>query len=534
MANQKASVPVWLRRISQIFFLLLFFYLFLATTYRPENEAGDLLTLFFDLDPLVMITVWLGGHAAASALFLSFITLAVTLIFGRWFCGWVCPFGTLHHLFARIKKGKKNDMIQAGRYTVWQKSKYYVLVGLLVSTVFGANLAGWIDPFSFLTRAMATAVFPAINTGFQGIFDWFYNVNPLHLSAASEPIYRVLRKYFLTMGQPHFFWGTLLGVLFGVVIILNFFRGRFWCRYVCPLGGMLGLVGKYTPLRLKIDPDKCTSCMTCTSVCPTAADPQAKGSWRPSECIYCWNCESACPETALSFSFGVPKSDIPKMDLGRRQVITAGVAGLGSCLLLRTHPLAGAENNNPDLIRPPGALAENDFLEKCIRCGECMKICPTNVLQPAMLEAGLEGLWSPVVKMNLGYCEYKCTMCTQICPTEAIKPLRLEEKQKIKIGMAHVDRNRCLPWAFDRSCVVCQEHCPLPEKAIWLEEVTVVNARGTEVAVKRPHVNADLCIGCGICQDKCPVSDQAAIRVTSVGETRNFKNQFRTADRYSG
>jgi formate hydrogenlyase subunit 6/NADH:ubiquinone oxidoreductase subunit I len=82
--------------------------------------------------------------------------------------------------------------------------------------------------------------------------------------------------------------------------------------------------------------------------------------------------------------------------------------------------------------------------------------------------------------------------------------------------------------------VVCQEHCPLPDKAISLEEVTVVNAKGTEVTLKRPYVNADLCIGCGICQDKCPVSDQAAIRVTSVGESRNFKNQFRTADRYSG
>ena len=55
-----------------------------------------------------------------------------------------------------------------------------------------------------------------------------------------------------------------------------------------------------------------------------------------------------------------------------------------------------------------------------------------------------------------------------------------------------------------------------------------------EEAVEQPYVDAELCIGCGICQNKCPVSDQAAIRVTSVGETRNFNNQFLTADRYSG
>jgi formate hydrogenlyase subunit 6/NADH:ubiquinone oxidoreductase subunit I len=125
-------------------------------------------------------------------------------------------------------------------------------------------------------------------------------------------------------------------------------------------------------------------------------------------------------------------------------------------------------------------------------------------------------------------------MCSQVCPTDAIEALSLEKKQTVKIGLAHVDRNRCLPWAYDRPCVVCQEHCPLPDKAIRLEEVTVVSAKGNEVTLKRPYVNADLCIGCGICQDKCPVSDQAAIRVTSVGESRNFKNQFRTADRYSG
>jgi polyferredoxin len=306
MDKSKTSAAVWLRRLSQTLFLLLFLYLFLATTYRPGNEADGMLTLFFDLDPLVMVTVWLGGHAVASALFLSFITLAATLVFGRWFCGWVCPFGTLHQFFSRMKKGKKKALIQAGRYTAWQKSKYYVLVGLLVSALFGVNLAGWIDPFSFFYRAMATAVFPAFNAGIQGVFDWFYEVNPLHLSAVSEPIYRVLRNHFLMMGQPHFFWGALLGVLFGAVIILNLFRGRFWCRYICPLGGMLGIVGKNPVLRLEVNPDKCSHCMKCVAACPTAADPRGQGNWRPSECIYCWKCESDCPENAITFQFKAP------------------------------------------------------------------------------------------------------------------------------------------------------------------------------------------------------------------------------------
>jgi MauM/NapG family ferredoxin protein len=233
-------------------------------------------------------------------------------------------------------------------------------------------------------------------------------------------------------------------------------------------------------------------------------------------------------------NFFSPPTRESRLDLGRRNVIVAGVIGLSSGLLFKMNPLSGSRNFDPGLIRPPGSLTEDDFLGKCIRCGECMKVCPTNVIQPVMLEAGLEGLWSPVVKTRIGYCEYKCNMCTQVCPTEAISKLTLEQKQKTRIGLAHVDRNRCLPYAYARSCEVCYEQCPLPEKAIKLEDVIVTSARGSKFAVKQPHVNAELCIGCGLCENKCPVSDDAAIRVTSVGEARNFKNQFLRADRLSG
>jgi len=223
-----------------------------------------------------------------------------------------------------------------------------------------------------------------------------------------------------------------------------------------------------------------------------------------------------------------------RIDIGRRNVLGAAVVGLAGGVLMKGNPLESGRTYSTGIIRPPGSIAEGEFLDKCIRCGECMKVCPTNVVQPVMLEAGLEGMWTPVLKQELGYCEYKCNMCTQVCPTDAIMKMTLEEKQKAKIGLAFVDRSRCLPWAYARPCQVCYEQCPLPEKAIKLEDVKVTTARGTAITVKQPHVNAELCIGCGICQNKCPVSDQAAVRVTSTGESRNFKNQFLTADRYSG
>ncbi len=225
----------------------------------------------------------------------------------------------------------------------------------------------------------------------------------------------------------------------------------------------------------------------------------------------------------VSNFFRPPKDK--RLDLSRRSLLAAGLAGLGGGLLFEIHPQAGSRTFNPALIRPPGSVAEEEFRSTCIRCGECMKVCPTNAIHPTLFEAGLEGLWSPVLNMNLGYCEYECTLCTQVCPTDAIKELTLEEKTKTKMGMAFIDRNRCLPYASARSCIVCEEHCPTPEKAIWFEEVEVLNEASEQVLLKRPRVNPDLCIGCGICQNKCPFADQPAIYVTSAGETRNPDNQ---------
>lgn len=219
-----------------------------------------------------------------------------------------------------------------------------------------------------------------------------------------------------------------------------------------------------------------------------------------------------------------------EVDLGRRQVLTAGVIGLSGGLILRVQPLAEGRTFEPALIRPPGSIPEDEFLGKCIRCGECMKVCPTNAINPTLLEAGIEGLWSPFMKMRLGYCEYECSLCSQVCPTGAIRKMSLEEKQKTKIGLAFFDKNRCLPYAYARPCIVCEEHCPTPKKAIWFEETTVNNSSGEEVLVKQPHVDAELCIGCGICENKCPVADRAAVYVTSVGESRNPENQILLTD----
>jgi ferredoxin len=171
-----------------------------------------------------------------------------------------------------------------------------------------------------------------------------------------------------------------------------------------------------------------------------------------------------------------------------------------------------ARRGHPLLIRPPGAR-EDELLSRCIRCAECSRACPTSAIQPAITEAGLEGLWTPVLVPRIGYCDYSCNACGQVCPVQAIPRLSLQQKRQHVIGKACIDRNQCIPWADFRPCIVCEEMCPVPDKAIELEQLEVQNGEGQWVTLQRPHVIRDRCIGCGICEYKCPVNGEAAIRV---------------------
>lgn len=507
------------RRISQGIFLLLFLFLFLQTESKGRDELSYPVKIFLDFDPLIFITTLLSAHSVQTTFYFSIVTIVATLILGRVFCGWVCPLGTLNNMISSIKRQRSNTQ---GRS--WYRIKYYVLIFLVVSSLFSSQLTGIMDPISLLIRSLSVSIYPLFNYGTRAVFDGIYSSDIKGIVDVSEYIYSALKKTVLSFQQTFYNQSLFIGALFLLILGLNLVEKRFWCKYLCPLGALLGLVSRFSILKRSVS-EGCNSCGVCADVCQGGADPDKKERWRDTECLYCWNCDDICPQNAVSFGFS-GKRVAESMDIGRRRVLTSVAAGVIAVPLLRANPLSKPEFINHKLIRPPGSLNEGDFLKRCVKCGECMKVCITNGLQPTLLEAGLEGIWSPLLIPKIGYCEYRCTLCGQVCPTGAIKRLSMAEKAKVKIGLAMIDKGRCLPYAHARPCIVCEEVCPTPKKAIWLERVTVKDRNGKEVAVQQPHVDLELCIGCGICETKCPVVDMPAVYITNIGESRSKENQL--------
>jgi polyferredoxin len=541
------SLRIW-RRGSQILFFALFLFLLIQTQYRGSLKSAEQeirlsypVQIFLEFDPFVAITNILATGALYRNLFLAIFLIILTLFLGRFFCGWICPLGTLNHFFSWLHSETKIGIrrIHLQRYKKWQVTKYFLLIIALVLAIFGSVWFLALDPISLTVRSFTVAVFPGLEVIVDTFQSFFYSINFYPLQLMGEILSYGFGKFIFGFRPLFFRQSVLIGILFGVILLANFRVTRFWCRALCPLGALLGFLSRWSILGLEKQPSRCTDCNLCLFDCQGGDDPIPGAKWRKAECHLCFNCVASCEEGALKFTwFPGGATTIETVDLKRRKLLRGALAGAVLFPVLRSSVSYEAEVS-PWRIRPPGALDEENFLERCIRCGECMKVCPNNALHPALTEAGLEGLWTPVLVPKIGYCEPSCVLCGQVCPTGAIWEISQDEKlgylsprvkdktrQPVRIGTAFVDRGRCLPWAMARECIVCEEWCPISPKAIYLEEAVVLNSEGKPVRVRRPYVDPERCTGCGACEYACPVKDRSAIYVTSVGESRSRKNQF--------
>ena len=144
-----------------------------------------------------------------------------------------------------------------------------------------------------------------------------------------------------------------------------------------------------------------------------------------------------------------------------------------------------------DELRPPGALPEEEFLERCIKCGRCSAACPYQSIKPAGWTYGLS-VGTPVIEPRETPC-YLCMICPDVCPTDALRPLG---KEQVDMGEAIVDRTTC--YAFQGIlCRACVDACPFQGKAI------------AQNLALEPVVDPEYCVGCGLCVKVCPVDPEA-------------------------
>jgi len=490
----KKALP-YLRRGVQILSFLFLLYLVIRTAFPLEIMIP--VDLYLRLDPFIAIISMLTHKGLIERMLPAFGVLLVVIVAGNFFCGWFCPMGAVIDFFDRLlfrekKRTKPIDDQPLKRF------RYGVFLFSVIAGLMAFQVMYLLDPISLITRTMVIAFYPPAIYLFNHLIPPVQGLlpkNPFLISSLPLPVFKVNLFIFL---------------FFVAILALGVIRRRFWCRYLCPLGTLFSVFSRLRLFRRDVT-EGCTSCQKCVKSCPVGAIPsETPRDYRQQDCIFCFQCLE-CPPEAVSFQLHRPRwKAVDGVNLSRRYVLGSLAFGGLSALMIKTNPLqseSGLKNNR--LVRPPGSLPEKEFVAVCTGCGECLKVCPNNGLQSTFLEAGLAGLYTPRLVSRIGYCEEFCNFCGRVCPTEAIRPLSIEEKRLIQIGVAHIDKTRCIAWDTDKICLVCNEQCSY--HAIIGDDK------------KRPIVKEERCTGCGICENKCPVDGESAIIVYSSGVQKKLK-----------
>ena len=436
--------------------------------------------------------------------------LILTLIFGRIYCSIVCPMGVLQDIIARVGRIRQRNPYSYSKAKNWLR--YGVLVVFIVMLVAGiGSLVALLAPYSSFGRIAANI--------FQPIYIAGNNV--LASIAESWDSYAFYHRDIWIRSQSTFLIAIATLVVIGVLAWRN---GRTYCNTICPVGTLLSFFARFSWLKIQFDEEKCRKCSKCTKNCKAACIDYKTLTVDYSRCVVCGNCLSECAFGGLKYVHTRNKGQETPPSLtegeerktrneGRRAfLIGTSLAAVSAALAQKEKKVDGGlaeiEDKMPidrtTPLTPPGSLSAQNMAQHCTGCQLCVAECPNDVLRPS---TDLMKLMQPTMSYERGYCRPECTRCSEVCPTGAIKPVRREEKSSLQVGHAVWVKHNCLPTRDGVSCGNCARHCP----AGAIEMVSFTRGDGTEVEV--PAVNTARCIGCGACENLCPVRPFPAIFV---------------------
>ncbi|PKP06177.1 MAG: hydroxyacid dehydrogenase [Bacteroidetes bacterium HGW-Bacteroidetes-5] len=450
--------------------------------------------LFSQFLKIQFVPSLLGIFSGGAVVFVLLILL--TLLFGRVYCSTLCPLGTFQDSTTRVAnlfKSKKKRRFKYDKPKNW--IRYSVLSIIAIFFIGGVTAPiAWLDPYSNWGR-VSNEIISRVE---QLLHNALSNIFP-------EAIF--FRSY------AHFAVGSFIFALLFIsaVIIFSSLRGRLYCNTICPVGTLLGMLSKISIYKPKIDESKCNKCGLCVINCKSQCIDLENQSVDESRCVSCQNCMQVCKRAAISYKISLRVKENKKIEKiepasneRRRALIAMGL--VGTALAAKAINFKPLLSSKPKItgIAPPGAVSIDHLKRNCTACYACVSACPNNIIQPASMEYGLDGVLLPVLSFKHHFCGYECNMCTTVCPNDALKPMSIEDKQLSQIGEAQFFLEKCIVHTDGTDCGACDEHCPT--KAITMVPYG-------EGSLYIPSLNVDICIGCGGCEYICPAVPEKAMVV---------------------
>jgi len=465
---------------------------FLYMFFTSRDPFAVVQNPFLRWDPLIFLT---NPRSEPLLLLPVMALLLLAVVLGRVFCGWVCPMGSLIELSDMLLSPirRRNPMAMRGPRPGSMPVRFPPALAILGATIAGIATNAGLLPF----------LHPNV---------WIVRICSL----------------------------SLLGLVFlGLIVIASAFGRRLWCVYLCPLGALYGLLARAPFPRLAIR--RCSGCGACDR-CPMQAANASSRTVLAHQCTLCFAFEADCRVEGFAFAAARRRATGSGIscgeagfDTGRRQFLIVGAGLLGGAviggalgMLLGTRRIGGAVGARAAAspaaqrgpLRPPGVVDEETFLRRCIRCHHCVESCPNRIIEPAGIEDGFCGLFAPRLRFDSNGCDFRCQVCQLVCPNQAIPLQTLRNKQRTPIGLAVIDKDACVVFKDHKPCLVCEEVCPTPEKAVvFPREEKIMRPSGPTV-LKFPSVVDSRCIGCGICQANCP-APRVAITVSRLLRDRS-------------